>query len=312
MQLHWILLGATVLSFLIPILFIFPQNDQLERRKTQSKNLFRENVLKQKLEKFTEERVRFSKRYQVETLCLQAGLSLSYAEFMMISIASALILGLLVGFAMNNVVLAAIFFVIGYMLPKQVISFIKNIRVGRMEKQIGSFMQMVIKRYEATKSFSKALELTLDEFRGEEPLYSELKKTVTEIKLGKSVQEAMNDLARRSSNKFMQRLSDYYAIASEVGTEETQKNLLRQAFLQYEEDRKIKMQMKKELASVKRESYIMLGMVPIVIAYQIMTNDQYIHFMTNTTMGKIGTVVIVVILLGCLWLINAKISAPLD
>lgn len=312
MQLHWLLLVATILSFFLPLMFGFRKKEQLEMRKEQSQNLLRENIVKKKLEQFAEEKIRFSKRYKIETLCLQAGFQLSYAEYQMISIASALVVGIFVGTAMNNPILALIFLVVGYMIPKQVITLLKNRRVGLMEKQIGSFMQMVIKRYETTRDFGKALELTLDEFRGEEPFYSELRRTVMEINLGKSVAEAMDELARRTGNKYMQRLSDYYKIASSIGTDEIRKKLLTQAFLQFEENLKAKAKMKKELSSVVREAYIMLGSIPMFAMYQIMTNDKYVDFMTNTTMGKIGTVVIVCIFMGALWFVNAKISAPLD
>jgi tight adherence protein B len=213
---------------------------------------------------------------------------------------------------MNNPILALIFLFVGYMIPKQVITLLKNRRVGLMEKQIGSFMQMVIKRYETTRDFGKALELSTVEFKGEEPLYTELRKTVLDISLGMPVTEAMDGLARRTGNKFMGRLSDYYKIASAIGTDDIRKKLLTQAFQQFEENRKAKQTMKKELSTVVREAYIMLASIPMFAVYQILTNDKYIDFMTNTLMGKIGSVVIVCIFMGAVWFVNNKISAPLD
>lgn len=309
------LLLFTVLMVILTILLMVTgtkKKSMLDKRKEQSKNLLRENVLKKRIEKIAEERVRYSKRYAIETLCLQAGFRLSYGEYVMISIASGIVTGVLLGIALNNPILAIIFLFIGYTIPNQVITFIKNRRVGLMEKQIGSFMQMVLKRYDNTKDFGKALELTMVEFRGEQPLYSEIRQTVLDINLGKTVDEAMDDLARRTGNKYMDRLSDYYKIASSIGTDDVRKNLLNQAFVQFEENRKAKNTMKKEIAGVKREAYIMLASIPMFAMYQIFTNPKYIDFMTNTDMGRIGTVVIVLIFLGSLWFINNKISAPLD
>lgn len=288
------------------------KNHVLEKRKQQSSNILRENVLKKKLEKYTEEKVKFSKRYAIETLCLQAGYKLTYTEYFMISVGSAIVSALLVGIAMNNPILSIMFAFIGYILPGQVITFLKNRRIATMERQIAPFMNMVIKRYEATKDFGKSLELTLPEFQGEEPMYSEIKQTVLEINVGVPVTEAMENMGRRTGNKYMMRLSDFYKIASSVGTEEIRKKLLNQAYEQFEENRKAKATMKKEIAGPVREAYIMLASIPMFAVYQIMTNDDYIHFMSQTTTGKIGTTVIASVFVGCIWFINSKIGAPLE
>lgn len=307
------LLIFTVLMFAtILIGFMGKKNSRLESRKQQSTNLLRENVLKKRLEKYAEEKVKFSKRYDIETLCLQAGFNLSYAEYMMISITTAIVSTLSVALVMNNVLLGIVFALIGYMIPKQVITFLKNRRITRMEKQIGPFMQMVIKRYETTKDFGKSLELTLVEFEGEEPMYSEIRKTVLEINVGLPIGEAMDNMARRTGNKYLARLSDYYKIASTLGTEEIRKKLLNQAYKQFEENRKAQATMKKELSGPKNEAYIMLACIPGFAVYSAMTNDDFVPFMTNTLTGQIGTTVITLIFLGSIWFVNKKIGAPLE
>lgn len=312
MQFHWLMLILFAISLIVPTLLSARPKGRLEGRKKQSQNRLRENVFKQRIEKIAESRVRFSKRYKIETLCLQAGIPLSYTEYLMISVGTALVIGVLVTMIMNNPILGIIFLFVGYMVPRQVITFIRNRRIGIMDKQIGSFMQMAIKRYETTRDFGKALELSTIEFKGEEPLYSELQRAVMDINLGMPVADALDALARRTGNKYMGRLSDYYRIASTLGTDEIRKKLLNQAFQQYEENRITKQTMKKDLATVVRESYIMLGSIPMFGAYQVMTNDKYIDFMTNTTMGKIGTVAIAVVFMGAVWFVNTQISKPLD
>ncbi|PLS19685.1 hypothetical protein CVD28_04535 [Bacillus sp. M6-12] len=284
----------------------------LDGRKQQSSNILRENVLKKRLEKYNEEKVKFSKRYAIETLSLQAGFKLSYTEYRMITIGSAIVFALLVGILMNNPILGVLFALIGYILPKEVITFLKNRRVALLEKQIGPFMQMVIKRYETTKDFGKSLELTMVEFKGEEPMYSEIRQTVLEVNVGVPVGEAMDNMGRRTGNKYMVRLADYYKIASSLGTEEIRKKLLNQAYQQYEENRKTKSVMKKELAGPKNEAYIMLACIPMFAIYSALTNDTYIDFMINTSTGKIGTAVIASIFMGSIWFVNSKIGAPLE
>jgi tight adherence protein B len=308
-----LLLFVLLMTATILIANMSRKNDSmLESRKQQSSNILRENVLKKRLEHYTEAKVKFSKRYAIETLCLQAGYKMTYVEFLMISIGTAIVSAFLVGMIMNNPALAIMFALIGYMLPKQAIVFMKNRRVTLMEKQMGPFMQMVIKRYETTKDFGKSLELTLVEFKGEEPMYSEIKQTVLEVNVGVPVGEAMDNMGRRTGNKYMVRLADYYKIASTLGTEEIRKKLLNQAYSQFEENRRAKASMKKELSGPVREAYIMLASIPMFAIYQIMTNDTYIDFMINTSMGKIGTAVIASVFMGCIWFVNAKIGAPLE
>ncbi|MBP1308766.1 tight adherence protein B [Paenibacillus sp. 1182] len=312
MHFHWMMFAITLFFFIGSSLFSMRGKNKFENRKEQSKNLLRENVLKQRIEQIAEGRVRYSKRYGIETLCMQAGFPLTYAEYLMISVASGLIVAIFVGMVMNNPILGIIFLFVGYMIPKQVITLRKNRRVVMMEKQIGSFMHMVIKRYETTREFSKALELSTIEFKGEEPLYTELRKTVLDISLGKPVTDAMDSLARRTGNKYLARFSDYYKIASAIGTDEIRKKLLEQAYTQFEENRVNKQTTKKELATVVREAYIMLVSIPMFAIYQVMTNDNYIGFMTGTFLGKVGSVIIIGVFMGAVWFINNKISAPID
>lgn len=309
-----LLVSFIFLSLLITaIYFMLTKSDgKLEKRKQQSSNRYRENILRKRLDKLAESRVKYSKRYEIESLCLQAGLKLQFVEYLVISIASSILFAVIMIIVMKNVILGILFLVIGYMVPKQLITFVKNRRVSIMEKQIGSFMLMVLKRYENTKDFKTSLELTMKEFKGEDPLYSEIKLAVMDINLGKPVSEALEQMARRTGNKYMVRLADYYKIASDIGTDEIKKKLLYQAYLQYEENRRGKSMMKRELANVKREAYIMLGAVPMFALFQMNTSDDYIRFMTEEPMGQIGTLVVFIVLAGSVWFINNKISAPLD
>lgn len=312
MQLHWMLLVVALLITLVMMFLMIPKKDQMEFRKKQSVNYFRENVLMKQIEEIVDKRTAFSKRYKMESIALQAGIKLKYSEMMVISIITGFVFATLFGILMNNFGVFIIFLVLGFLLPKQVIAFIRNRRVDKMEMQVGSFMHMVLKRYENTGDFGKSIQMSAEEFVGEEPIYSELKQTVRDINLGMSVPDAVNALARRSGNIYMQRLADYYAIAAEIGTEELQKNLLPQAYLQYEDNQSIKREMKKELATVKRDAYMMLASMPIFVIFSISTHDNYIGFMTQTLVGQIATVIIMLVFLAALWVITRKISAPLE
>lgn len=308
-EIFWmvLLLVATVIVGNLNI-----RNKQINARKKQSENLLRENVLRKRMVSITENRVKYTKRYKIETLCLQAGFKLAYADFILMSLASAIVFAVLVTIVSSNILLGIMFFFVGYIAPKQLFMFLKNRRIARMERQLGPAMQMMIRRYNATKDFSKSLELTTVEFEGQAPIYNELRKTLLEIQLGIPVGDALENMARRIGNKYMYRFADYYKIASSIGTDELRENLLVQAYTQFEENRRAKSSMKKELAEPVREAYIMLATIPLFALYQVATNSNYIPFMTQTTIGRIGTAAITAIFIGVLWFVNAKVGAPLE
>lgn len=281
-------------------------------RRKQTQNMLKENAWREKINDYAKKNVKFSKRHKIETTCLQAGFKLTYGDYLIISWLTAIIMGVTLGIMLNNPFIGLLFLFIGYNLPLQVITFIKNRRLSILEKQIGSFMQMVIKRYESTHDFKNALELTLQEFKGEQPMYGEIRQTLAEINLGVPIHEAMDNMARRTGNKYMRRLADFYAIASNLGTDEVRKDLLWQAYLQYEENRKTQMVLKKEISSTVRDAYIMLfGMIGVA-CYMALINPDYIPFMTTTTTGKIGVAFFSLVFLGAIWFINTKIAAPIE
>lgn len=283
----------------------------LNLRKRQSIS-FRENALKKKFELMAEENVKFSKKYKVETECLQAGFKLSYGEFKIISLACAIVLPLIVILSLNNQIMALICVPIGYFIPNQVISFIKNRRRKVLDEQVGTFIKLSSERYSMQGNFSQAIENCLDDFAGQEPLYSELKMSVAELKLGTPVEEVMQGLARRTGNKFLKRYADFYNITVKLGTEEARNTILGQAYTQYDEHRKMSAKLKKDIAGPINEAYIMVLSIPGIVIYECCTSKSYIDFMTHTTFGKVGSALILTALIGCIWFINAKIASPLD
>lgn len=300
--------GLAVINYLMSR----ESNSPVDRRRRQQRNLLTENVLRAKISETIDERVKVTKRLKVEEMLDQAGLKMQYADYVMVSLLSSLVFAFFFGYTMSNPLLAMIFLVLGYFVPGQVIGIIKNKRTQMLEKQLGSFMQMVTKRYENTKDFHKALALTVPEFEGEEPIYSEIKRTLAEMNLGTGSEVALMDFAKRTNNKFMIRYAAFYELVASIGQEETRRDLLGQAIKQYQEDYELKRALKKEISGPVNEAYIMLSFVPVIAIYQAATNDQYIYIMTKTSMGRIGSAVIVSALIMIAWFINTKLGAPLD
>lgn len=262
------------------------------------------------VKQITDKKIKFSKRMAVEKLCRQAGMNWGYAQYFIANVVCAGVCSAACLFT-GNMFLAFIMLVVGFMLPGQFITSKRNKRVEELEKQIGPFLQMVTTRYLSSKDFEKSLKLTREEFRGMEPIYTELKLTTAEIESKVPVGEALDHMAERCENKFVARFADYYKIASSIGTKDARENLLGQAYLQFEEDRKLKAMLKREIQEPKRDALICIASIPLFMLFGIFAMEGYWEFITQEFIGKVLVAAVALIIIVLVWYINAKIAAPL-
>lgn len=301
-----------VLTIIYSNLFLDSGKAEITKyRKEQTKN-GNKNSFRVKFKEDIERRVKYSRREEIETLALNAGFDLSYSDYLLICACIAIALFVLCSVLLNNPFMGMVLAAVGAIAPKQILGVIKGRRLDKIEKQIGPFMKMVIKRYEYTGDFEMSLTNTAKEFYGTEPLFSELSKTVSEISIGVSIPNALDNLAKRTANKYLGLLADYYRIAYTLGTDEVRKKLLNQAYIQYEENRKMKAFLKEQIAEPVRDSYLMVLTVPVFFVVGCVGIDGYVDFMMNEKLGQIALAIICLVLLGIIWFINKKVGAPLD
>lgn len=306
-----------IASFII-IFFAILMNLEKKENKTKivkkrrSSKDMKGNLIGGSLSQKFEKNADISKKFKIETLCLQAGVDLTYGEYKFICTCCAIAIPLIVLIFMHNFFLALIMILLGYLLPGQYLKTIANKRVKKMEDQCGSFLRIVLERYKTSKDMASSIENSLHDFFGCDPFYENLRQCVIDIQLGVPCEEALENLARRCGNKFLARFSDYYKITSNLATHENKYELLYQAFVQYEEDRELKQTLKKEISGPVSESYIMVVATPAFMCWQAVANPDYLDFMLNTTTGQIGLAVIFVVVLLCIIFINAKIAAPIE
>ena len=259
-----------------------------------------------------ETRVSENKRSKIEDRYTKAGFKINYASSILICLIVAISLALLTGIGLKNPFMGIVFFGIGWNIPGVIMTFISNKRLEKINRQVGMFMRMVTKRYEVVGDFFRAMTSTMEDFAGEEPIYSELQTTVNNINRGMSMDDALHELARRTDNVFLDRFADYYMAASEIGTEEARKEVLGQAVQQYEEHMELTRELRKQLSELTMEAYVMLAFVPLIVVYQANQDPTYIPFMTETLLGKFGSAIIAAVWLLCFWVINVKLGAPVD
>lgn len=242
----------------------------------------------------------------------QAGYAISYTAMCIINAGACIGCFLLATFILHNIFLGFVGLCCGWIVPDMIINFIINRRIKKIDTQIGIFMRMVTERYKSTNSFYKAFQSTVEEFRGEEPIYSELVKTSYAINSGEPMSDALMDLGRRTSNKYMIQFADYYTQTSIIGTENAMDRILTMAVEQYDRHMENDRKNAREISEIGMQSYTMLAMVPGVALFGIFEVDDYIPFMTTTLIGKIGVAVIVGVWVLVFWIVTFKLSAPLD
>lgn len=310
------LMNPVVFIVLMSILIIFGSfsksdfSDQVRKKQARSQLEDNESII-ESVKKYTDKNIKFSKRVSVEKLCRQAGLGWGYAHFFIARIAGAALL-FSVSLVTRNIMLSCVMAIVGFMLPSQLITSMKNKRVDQLEKQIGPFLQMVTTRYLSSKDFEKSIKLTREEFRGMEPIYSELKVTTAEIESKIPVGEALDHMAERCENKFLSRFADYYKIASAIGTKDARENLLGQAYLQFEEDRKLKALLKREINEPKRDAMIVMASIPLFMLFGIFALEGYWEFITQEFLGQVLVAATALIILILVWFINNKIAGPIN
>ena len=74
----------------------------------------------------------------------------------------------------------------------------------------------------------------------------------------------------------------------------------------------MKSMLKEKIAGPVREAYIMVLATPVFMIYQSFSTEGYLEFMLYEEIGQAGMAGVVLVLLGCIWFINAKIGAPLE
>lgn len=281
------------------------------RRKAQSQNLLSENVIRAKLNQITTKKVKITTRMNVEKVCYQAGFNLTYDDFIIISIICGLLCSIFFQLILNNTFLAILFIVVGAFFPYQYFLFLRNKRLTILNEQIGPCINLLIERFEMSKDMKRSIEATLPDFQGVEPIYSELNRLAASINVGTSVVDAMHEFAERTGNKFLIRFADYYEMYSTTGTDEMFA-LLRHAYSQYQTDKSNRLFLKREISAVKSEGYLVLFGIPVIAIFQSLTDSDYVHFMTHTVVGQVGTSFVTIVFLISLWFLNKKVGAPIE
>lgn len=242
----------------------------------------------------------------------QAGLKVPFAVEVVICAVVDLSLAFAASTVLNNIYMAVVMLLLGWMLPQMLINTLISYRTKKLDSQVGMFMRMVTERYTYSGSFYRAFHSTVPEFKGEEPIYSELLNSVSELSLGEPMADVLANLAQHTCNTYLDLFAKYYAQASALGTENATTRILKMAVEQYDMHMELSRENKMELSEMTQQAYILLGIVPGVALFGANQIEDYVPFMTTTLIGKVGAAIIVGVWLMIFWVITYKLNTPLE
>lgn len=302
--------------FLVAFLAVFknrdPKESTLDMRRKQASQWTNKNILSKTIEKNLQDKVKTTRKMDVENLCYRAGYIVDYYVLLTYRICIAVLFLLIVQFLTRNIPLALVGAFAGFFLPMEFMKFNANRRSKALDSQIGVVMRMIAKRYGNNSDMKDAIEQTTKDMEGQEPVYTELARLCDDMNLGVPVEDALTTSAARLDNRFFIRFAAFYGVSSEAGTRETKASLLNQAIEQYEENQKIKVRLVKALREPTVTAYIMIAFVPFAVLAGKSSNPDYVKMMTQTLIGKIGSAFIIASVLFSIWFVNTKMLAPID
>ncbi|MDQ0075011.1 type II secretion system F family protein [Arthrobacter oryzae] len=228
----------------------------------------------------------------------QAGLKMARADFTVLVGAVAVVAGF-VGLILQGPVFAVLFAGLTPVLAAMYLSFLTQRRRGQFEAQLGDTLTMVSGGLRAGHSVLRAIDAVAQE--ASEPTATEFARVVNETRLGRDLQESLNDVSLRMKSEDFNWMAQAIEINREVGGD------LAQVFDQVGETIRERSQIKgmvKALASEGKLSAVILMSLPVLLLVLMgLVNPKYIGSLTGHPIGWVLMgVAVVMMTIGGLWI----------
>ena len=221
---------------------------------------------------------------------LQAYIKMKPEEFVGISLMSAGVLGMLLALIGRNVAIGAIGVLIGYKIPDLYVGSIKKKRGRLLNNQLPQALTLISNGLRAGFSFPQALNVAGNEM--ESPISDEFLKVLRDNSLGKPMEEALENLSKRTDDEDLDMFITALLIQRQVGGNlaevlDTISNTIRERVKLRGEIR--------SLTAQGRLSAAIISLLPVVLALAIsVLNPGYLNVLFTTLPGIIALVLAIV------------------
>lgn len=153
--------------------------------------------------------------HNVELELAKADIPLRGEEFILMNLISGVLPALIIGAIFQNIALAIVVSIIGFIIPKIIINYAKQKRITRFNGQIGDALVVMSNSLRAGFSFLQAMEMVSKEMPS--PIADEFARTLREMNLGTPTEEAMSNLAKRIGSDDLDLVVTAVLIQRQVG-----------------------------------------------------------------------------------------------
>jgi tight adherence protein B len=236
---------------------------------------------------------------QIETALEQANIAVRPGEAIGIGLVLALLVGVVGLIATGNLLIAVIFGVVAAAIAAAAVAVVAAQQRRRFEEQLPDTLNLLATSLRAGYSMQQALEAVSSE--APEPTAREFKRILNEIRLGRSVSEALQDSANRMESTDFDWVVLAFTIQREVGgnlaevLQTTSETILQRGRLRREA---------RALTAEGRISALVLASMPFLMFGLLYTsNRNYLDPMFETRVGIIALVGAFLLLgIGVFWL----------
>jgi tight adherence protein B len=235
----------------------------------------------------------------VHRLLERADLPLRTVEFLYITMGSSLFVGLIAAVAGRSTILILLALVFGAALPFGFVWFKGNRRLKAIEDSLPDLLITVAASLKAGHSFRQGIQNVVDEGHG--PAAKEFKRVLTETRLGRPMDEALDEMADRVGSKNLEFVITAVTIQRQVG------GSLAGLFDMVAEAVRNRQQFARKIRSLtamgRMSAYVLCGLPFVMAGILTLINPDYMGPLYHTSAGhKLIMLALVMMLVGSLML----------
>ena len=221
----------------------------------------------------------------------QAAVLMKPEEFLGISLICAAGLGLLLYLISKLIIIGLIFLPIGFVIPDLIIGVKRTKRIKKINSQLPEALNIISNGLRAGFSFTQAIGIVTNEISG--PISEEFKKVLRDNALGKTLEEALNNMSERTSDEDLDMVITALIIQRQVGGN------LAEILDTISETIRERVRIKSEIRTLTaqgRISGIIVSLLPFALAIGLsIINPGYLSVLFTTFIGKLMVILGVVL-----------------
>lgn len=251
--------------------------DQYETVEENQKNKMLQGLLKQ-----TTKNIEKSNYYaKIKIKLLQAYIKMKPIEFIEVSIISGVTLASILYVLAGNGLVTLMGFLLGFKFPESVIETIRKKRAAQLNDQLPQALSLIANGLRAGFSFSQAMAVVGREM--EAPVADEFSKVLRDNSYGKNMDEALQDLGKRTDDEDLDIFITTLLIHLQVGGDLSE--ILDTISETIRERVKLKGDIRTLISQSKMSAWV-IGVIPVAIgAALFVLNPQYMGIMLDNTIG---------------------------